>query len=102
MNCRFTVQKTGSAHNGVSPVRTTTCELFSLREPTEGKQFFGWGESLTKDADGKPLGTRQVNTSPVSKIVETGSINGVHRYWLFETESGSVYRVEEIGEGING
>jgi hypothetical protein len=92
--------KTGSKHNGVNPMRTLTCDLFALREPTEGKQFFGWGESLTKDADGKPLGTRQVNTSPVACIIETGSIDGVQRYWDFETESGSRYRVEEIGEGF--
>ena len=92
MNCKLTVVKTGEAHKGVSPVRTETVEGYAVGEPTVGKRFELIGEAVDPIIKAKG-GHRALSTSTISKIVEEGK--APLRYWLFETKSGSVYRVEE-------
>ena len=105
MNCRFTVVKTGARYNGVNPVRTESVEGYAPGLPEKGRQFVLYGESLTKDESGKPVGTRRVNTSLIKEIVGYGIYSDLTgkglRYWHFVTMSGSVYRVEELPEVAN-
>jgi hypothetical protein len=105
MKCKLTKLKLGEAHKGVDPVRTETVEGVAINEPTVGMRFHLYGQALDPDIRAQG-GHREFVSNVVTEIVEQGVMaeflniagptGGGPHYWVFQTKSGSVYRVEEI------